>query len=65
MLDEVIDIDQSRFVPGRSTQHAIATPLLKLNLQLVAVDIESVFDSIGKSSKRIHASFRLQQRFNR
>ena len=53
-LEEVIDIDQSGFVPGRSTQHAIAVALnniteaeqLKKPLQLVAIDIESAFDSI-------------------
>ena len=53
-LEEAIDIDQSGFVPGRSTHHAIAVAInniteaeqLKKPLQLVAIDIESAFDSI-------------------
>ena len=54
------DIDQSGFVPRRSTQHAIAVAIntitkveqLKKPLQLVAVDIESAFDSIDPQADR-------------
>ena len=69
-LEEVRDIDQNGFVPGRSTQHAIAVAInniteaeqLKKPLLLVAIDIESAFDSI---EPQIHDSTRVQQRIHR
>ena len=58
------DIDQSGFVPRRSTQHAIAVAINNINEaeQLVAIDIESAFDSI---EPQIHDSTRVQQRIHR
>ena len=53
-LESSIDIDQSGFVPGRSTHHAITVALNTIAeaeletkpLQIVAIDLESAFDTM-------------------
>ena len=58
-LEEVIDIDQSGFVPGRSTQHAIAVAInniteaeqLKKQLQLVAIHIHRILQRTTNSQR--------------
>ena len=53
-LESSIDVDQSGFVPGRSTHHAITVALNtiaeaeleKKQLQIVAIDLESAFDTM-------------------